>query len=68
MGSRVGDIGCGNGKNMQLRTDELTYYGVDISEVMVNICQARGYNVVQGNILQIPFADDKFDAADVPSS
>lgn len=62
-GSHVGDIGCGNGKNMQLRTDELTYYGVDISEVMVNICQARGHHVIQGNILRIPFEDNKFDAA-----
>lgn len=61
-GTHVADIGCGNGKNMQLRTEEITYSGIDISEVMVNICQARGHYVIQGNILQIPFADDKFDA------
>ena len=60
--SLVADIGCGNGKNMQLRTEELTYSGIDISEEMVNICQARGHHVIQGNILRIPFADDKFDA------
>lgn len=47
---------------MQLRTEELTYCCVDISEVMVNICQARGYHVVQGDILQIPFTDGQFDA------
>lgn len=60
--SLVADIGCGNGKNMQLRTEELTYSGVDISEKMVNICQARGFNVILGDILQIPFAGDTFDA------
>jgi ubiquinone/menaquinone biosynthesis C-methylase UbiE len=61
-GSHVADIGCGNGKNMQLRSEDITYHGMDISEEMVNICQARGFNVVQGDILQIPFADDCVDA------
>lgn len=61
-GSHVADIGCGNGKNMQLRCEDITYHGMDISEEMVNICQARGFNVIQGDILQIPFDDNCVDA------
>ena len=61
-GSVVADIGCGNGKNMQLRCEDITYHGMDISEEMVTICQARGFNVVQGDILQIPFDDEYVDA------
>ena len=60
--SLVADIGCGNGKNMQLRRDELEYIGMDISDEMVTICQTRGFNVVQGDILQIPFDDEYVDA------
>lgn len=60
--SLVADIGCGNGKNMQLRCDELEYIGMDISDEMVTICQTRGFNVVQGDILQIPFDDEYVDA------
>ena len=60
--SLVADIGCGNGKNMQLRHDELEYIGMDISEEMVTICQTRGFNVVHGDILKIPFADNSVDA------
>lgn len=62
-GSHVADIGCGNGKNMQLRCEDITYHGMDISEEMVNICQARGFNVIHGNILQIPFDDEYVDAS-----
>ena len=62
VGSHVADIGCGNGKNMQLRCEDITYHSIDISEEMVNICQARGFNTVQGDILQIPFTDEYVDA------
>ncbi len=61
-GAHVADIGCGNGKNIQLRCDDITYHCMDISEEMVKICQDRGFNIVQGDILQIPFADEYVDA------
>lgn len=62
MGSLVADIGCGNGKNMQLRPSELEYIGIDISDEMVIICQTHGFNVQHGDILSIPFVDNFVDA------
>ena len=53
MGSVVGDIGCGNGKNMMYRND-LSYIGMDISDEMVGICKERGLNAITGSILDIP--------------
>lgn len=59
-GSMVGDIGCGNGKNMLYRND-LNYMGMDISSEMVKICNDRGYDTIEGNISNIPFDTDSMD-------
>ena len=59
-GSTIGDIGCGNGKNMLYRKDCLNY-GCDFSEGLVNICLEKKLNVVCGDILNIPFKDNTFD-------
>ena len=43
-GSIIGDIGCGNGKNMNVR-DDVSFYGCDFSENLVKICQQKNLNV-----------------------
>jgi SAM-dependent methyltransferase len=59
--SLIGDIGCGNGKNMKLRPKQ--FMGCDMSSKFVEICQNQGLNVVNGNILNIPFKSETFDYA-----
>ena len=59
-GSIIGDIGCGNGKNMLYRKDCLNY-GCDFSESLVNICLQKNLNVICGDILDIPYKNDSFD-------
>lgn len=57
----IGDIGCGNGKNMLYRSEELRYKGCDFSEELVKISCDKGLNVIYGDILSIPFPNDHFD-------
>ena len=57
----VGDIGCGNGKNMLYRKDDINYEGMDLCPEFIKICRERGLNVKDGNILNIPFLDNYFD-------
>ena len=58
--SVIGDIGCGNGKNMLYRKDCLNY-GCDFSESLVKICLQKNLNVVCGDILDIPYKNSSFD-------
>ena len=58
--SVIGDIGCGNGKNMMYRKDCLNY-GCDFSESLVNICLQKNLNVICGDILSIPYQTNSFD-------
>jgi tRNA (uracil-5-)-methyltransferase TRM9 len=60
VGCKIGDIGCGNGKNMKYRED-CENYGCDFSEELVKICNDNGLNVVYGDILSVPFGDKQFD-------
>jgi len=60
IGCKIGDIGCGNGKNMKYRVD-CENYGCDFSEELVKICKDDGLNVVYGDILSVPFEDKLFD-------
>ena len=59
--SLVGDIGCGNGKNMLYKPTTLQYEGVDISSEFVAICRSRGLQVTEGSILAIPAPDALYD-------
>jgi SAM-dependent methyltransferase len=60
-GSLVGDIGCGNGKNMMYKQERLVYEGVDISSEFVTICKSRGLQVKEGSVLDIPSQTDHYD-------
>jgi SAM-dependent methyltransferase len=57
----IADIGCGNGKNIDLSRKDINYKGMDISSEFVKICIKKGLDVIQGNILNIPFENNQFD-------
>ena len=64
-GSRVLDLGCGDGAMLDYLQRErgCTGYGVEISDANVHACVERGVNVIQFNLdegLAI-FEDDSFD-------
>jgi methionine biosynthesis protein MetW len=50
-GSRVLDVGCGDGALLQLLTDtkEVDGRGIEVSRERVNACVARGLSVIQGD-------------------
>ena len=58
--SVIGDIGCGNGKNMGYR-DDCSFHGCDFSDGLVKICKEKDLDVINGDILDIPFKDNMFD-------
>jgi tRNA (uracil-5-)-methyltransferase TRM9 len=62
IGTTALDIGCGNGRHMTLRATEIAWTGLDISESFVSICKQKGFNVIQGSMTELPFADETFDA------
>ena len=58
----VYDIGCGNGRNMNYDKKNLTFIGLDNCENLVKICKNKNLNVVNGNIINIPFKKNTADA------
>jgi len=66
-GSRVLDIGCGDGTLLQIlaETRDVDARGVEISQVGVNQCVARGLSVVQGDADSdlVNYPDHAFDYA-----
>ncbi len=62
VGDLIGDIGCGNGKNMLYRND-LQYIGCDISERLVNIARNKtGNEIICSSGTNLPFQNGLFDA------
>ena len=57
------DIGCGNGRHMAVRREEIVWTGLDISESFVSICKQKGFNASQGSMTALPFRDAIFDAS-----
>ena len=64
-GSRVLDLGCGDGAMLEhlIRERACTGYGVEINDANVQACVARGVNVIQLNLDEglAMFADASFD-------
>ncbi len=64
-GSRVLDLGCGDGAMLEhlIRERGCTGYGVEINDANVQACVARGVNVIQLNLDEglAMFADASFD-------
>jgi len=58
--SLVYDLGCGNGRNMQFK--KLNFIGLDNCENFLNICYKKKLNVVNGNIINVPFTNNSADA------
>src|SRR5712692_228547 len=63
-GARILDAGCGSGRNMV----ELARYGsvtaVELSTASVELARAReAGEVIEGSVLEMPFADASFDLA-----
>lgn len=57
------DAGCGNGKNMCYLSmngfENVT--GCDFSTSLVDICKSKSLNVIEANILSLPFEDNSFE-------
>ena len=64
-GSRVLDLGCGNGEMLAhlIRERGCSGYGVEINDANVQACVARGVNVIQLNLEEglALFGDSSFD-------
>jgi SAM-dependent methyltransferase len=55
------DAGCGNGKNIKYFNNQTNIIGFDKSSQLVEICKNQNFNVIQGDILNIPFESEIFD-------
>jgi methionine biosynthesis protein MetW len=66
-GSRVLDVGCGDGALLQLLADtkDVDGRGIEVSRDRVNACVARGLSVIQGDADRdlADYPDDAFDYA-----
>ena len=57
------DLGCGWGNNLKfLYAEDFDAYGIDKSETAVSHCKTICDNVVVGDIADIPYPDEFFDA------
>lgn len=59
-GTKMLDIGCGNGKYMIARPD-LKFKGIDLSDELVKICINKGLDVIESSMTSIPFNENNFD-------
>tara|TARA_B100000963_G_C22637429_1_gene678360 strand:+ start:4215 stop:4877 length:663 start_codon:yes stop_codon:yes gene_type:complete len=58
--SMIGDIGCGNGRNCNLR-DDCIYHGYDNCEGFVNLCKEKNITCKKSSILNIDCSNNVYD-------
>jgi SAM-dependent methyltransferase len=62
--ARVLDAGCGSGRNMVELARHGTVTGVELSNTSVCLARARkAGEVIEGSVMEMPFAPDSFDLA-----
>eukprot|EP00516_Mucochytrium_quahogii_P006195 CAMPEP_0203760512 /NCGR_PEP_ID=MMETSP0098-20131031/13781_1 /ASSEMBLY_ACC=CAM_ASM_000208 /TAXON_ID=96639 /ORGANISM=" , Strain NY0313808BC1" /LENGTH=407 /DNA_ID=CAMNT_0050654095 /DNA_START=154 /DNA_END=1377 /DNA_ORIENTATION=+ len=61
-GSFIGDIGCGNGKNLPACNSVGYGIGCDFSSSLVDISAGQGFEAFVADNLHLPFRDGIFDA------
>jgi SAM-dependent methyltransferase len=61
---RILDAGCGNGKNMKYMIDNgfTDVHGCDFTPNFVSICKTQSLNVIEANILSLPYDNNFFDS------
>ncbi|HTW42619.1 MAG TPA: class I SAM-dependent methyltransferase [Solirubrobacteraceae bacterium] len=63
-GARILDAGCGSGRNMLELARHGPVTGIELSHTSVELARARGVGeVLEGSLLELPFADDSFELA-----
>jgi SAM-dependent methyltransferase len=63
-GARILDAGCGSGRNMLELAHRGTVTGVELSPTSVRLARERAVGeVIEGSVLEMPFADASFDLA-----
>lgn len=61
---RILDAGCGSGRNMVELARHGTVTGVELSETSIALARQRASGeVIEGSVLELPFADASFDLA-----
>jgi SAM-dependent methyltransferase len=63
-GARILDAGCGSGRNMVEFARHGAVTGIELSQTSVGLARERGAGeVIEGSVLEMPFADDSFELA-----
>lgn len=60
-GQSLLEIGCGNGKNLLYRREDLNGIGIDLVPNFVNMCREKGLTAIEGTAVDLPFSDEEFD-------
>tara|TARA_Y100000389_G_scaffold204581_1_gene258133 strand:- start:110 stop:724 length:615 start_codon:yes stop_codon:yes gene_type:complete len=58
--SNILDIGCGTGRNMLKKN--LNFTGIDSSIEFIKICLLKKLNVIEGDMCDLPFKNNTYDA------
>ena len=62
--ARILDAGCGSGRNMVELARLGSVTGIELSQTSVAVARARAVGeVIEGSVLEMPFADGQFDLA-----
>lgn len=59
--TRILDVGCGTGANLEMLAKFGCAEGVDVSDDALTFCQRKGLNVRKGSAENLPFDENTFD-------